>query len=98
MASAVATDISGCVLVPLERLRALEALEAELPTIIEKAKQDRDKERLAALDEKRKLNPEPHRQSVLEHYHKHKEEINAKRRERYRLKKQTEAAAGAGKV
>ena len=79
--------------VPLERLRALEALEASLPDLLAKAKADRDKERLTTLHEKQKTDPEPNRVRVLANYHKNKEEVNAKRREAYRLK--TEAAASA---
>lgn len=37
-------DASGCVLVPLERLRALEALEAEMPARITKAKEEANAE------------------------------------------------------
>jgi len=95
--ASTAIDISGCVLVPIERLRALEALEAELPTLLAKAKSERDKERFAALREKQAANPEPHKKKVLENYHKNKEEINARRREAYKLKKEaqkTESAAG----
>jgi hypothetical protein len=75
------------VIVPLERLKKLEALEADLPNIIAKAKKDRDAERFALLQEKQKANPEPHKKKILENYHKNKEEINAKRREKYKLAK-----------
>ena len=81
------SDISGCVLVPVERLRALEALEASLPDMLARAKAERDKERFAMLHEKEKANPEPHKKKVLENYHKNKEEINARRREAYKAKK-----------
>ena len=82
-----AQDLSGCVLVPVERLRALEALEASLPDMLARAKVDRDKERFAMLQEKEKANPDPHKKKVLENYHKNKEEINARRREAYKAKK-----------
>jgi len=88
-----APDISGCVLVPLERLQALEALEASLPELLAKAKTDRDKEKLEALHAKQKADPN-YSKKVLEKYHKNKEEINARRREAYKAKK--EAATGAG--
>jgi len=91
--SAAALDPSGCVLVPLERLRALEALEAEMPTRIAKALKDRDAERLARLHAKQVADPEPHKKKVLENYHKNREEINAKRREAYKAKKAAAAAA-----
>lgn len=80
------TDICG-VFVPLERLRKLEALEADLPNILTKAKAERDKERLYELHQKQKANPEPNKKRVLANYHKNKEEINAKRREQYKAKK-----------
>ena len=85
------SDISGCVLVPVERLRALEALEAGLPDMLARAKVDRDKEKLDALHAARKANPEKFSKKALEKYHKNKEEINARRREAYKAKK--EAAA-----
>ena len=59
-----APDISGCVLVPLERLRALET----------KVTEQRN-QRLASLREKEKANPEPHKKKVLENYHKNKEAV-----------------------
>lgn len=76
----MSTDISGCVLVPIERLRALEALESKVI--------DARNERLIALREKEKTDPEPHKKRVLENYYKNKDEINARRREAYRLKKE----------
>jgi len=87
------SDISGCVLVPLERLRTLEALEASLPELLAKAKVDANKERFAMLHEREKSNPEPHKKKVLENYHKNKEEINARRREAYKAKKQVNVVA-----
>jgi hypothetical protein len=95
--ASTAIDISGCILVPIERLRALEALEAELPTLLAKAKAERDKEKLEALHAARKANPQEYSKKVLEKYHKNKDEINARRREAYKLKKEaqkTESAAG----
>lgn len=84
-------DPPTLVSVPLERLRALEALEAQLPVLLEKTKADRDKERLAILNETR--DPLAHSKKMLEKYHNNKEEINARRREAYRLKKEAEAKA-----
>ena len=78
--------------VPLERLRALEALEASLPDVIAKAKAERDRERdtvrLNELSVKHKENPKAHSEHVLKKYHTNKEEINARRREAYKLKKE----------
>lgn len=86
----MSTDVSG-VFISFERLRALEALEAEQPAIIAKAKADRDAERLRELHEKQKANPEPNKKRALANYHKNKEEINAKRREQYKAKKALES-------
>jgi len=77
--------------VPLERLRALEALEASLPEVIAKAKADRDKERLTMLHATR--DPKEHSKQQLDKYHKNKEEINARRREAYKAKKEGAAKA-----
>lgn len=88
-------DASGCVLVPLERLQALEALEADIPNIIAKAKADRDREKLDALHSARKADPETYAKKALEKYHKNKEEINVRRREAYRAKKETGKGATA---
>jgi len=77
-----APDISGCVLVPLERLQALEALEAKVS--------EQRNQRLATLREKEKADPEPHKKKVLENYYKNKDEVNKRRREAYKLKKEAE--------
>ena len=93
-ASATATDVSGAfITIPLERLRALEALEAEMPARIEAALKQRDAEKLARLHAKQVENPEPHRKKMLEKYHSNKDEINARRREAYKRKKEAEKAA-----
>jgi hypothetical protein len=80
-----APDISGCVLVPLDRLRHLEALEAKVS--------EQRNQRLSALREKEKADPEPHKKKVLENYHKNKDEVNKRRREAYKLKKEIETKA-----
>jgi len=87
----MSTEVPTLVSIPLERLRALEALEAQLPVLLEKTKADRDKEQLTILNETR--DPVAHSKKMLEKYHKNKEEINARRREAYRLKKEAEAKA-----
>lgn len=79
-------DVSGYVLVPAERLKALEELEAKT-----KAK---NAATITQLREKY-FNPEQHAKKMLEKYHANKEEINAKRREAYRLKKEAAAKAAA---
>lgn len=95
MASAAATDLSGFSIVPTERLRALEALEAELPAIIEKAKEEAHKERFAALRARDAVDPEAHRRRTAEWREKNKDAYNAKRREQYRQKKEQEAQLAA---
>jgi hypothetical protein len=89
--STVSTDSgSEMVLVSKAELERLRKLEEELPTVVEKVKQERDKERLKELSQHHKENPEEHRQKVLKRYHKNKEEINAKRREAYKKRKENE--------
>ena len=83
------------VTVSAARLRELEALEASLPALLEKTKAERDKERFKELSAKNKENPKAHSEHVLKKYHQNKEEINAKRREAYKLKKEAKAASGA---
>jgi hypothetical protein len=85
-----AVDVSGCVLVSLERLRALEALEAEMVT--KKTAEEHDADRLRMLREHDKANPSAVTKRTMKHYESHKEEINAKRREAYKLKKAAETA------
>ena len=78
-------DASGCVLVPLERLRALEALEAELQS--KKTAEEHDADRFKMLRERDKANPEQATKRALKYYEAHKDEINARRREAYKAKK-----------
>jgi hypothetical protein len=80
------SDLSGCVLVPVERLRALEALEASLPDMLARAKVDRDKERFTALHEKDKENPEGAKERYKKHYVANKDAINARRRDKRKEK------------
>ena len=96
---AASSDISG-VFISLDRLRALEALEAGLPALlkqneIEACARDK-KERLDKLTAHRKADPKAHCEQVLKKYHENKEEINARRREAYRLKTESRPAATTG--
>jgi hypothetical protein len=81
----------------LARLKArdteLQALQAELPAMLEKAKHEGGMDRLKMLHQKQRENPEKHREMCRRQYQENKEKINAKRREAYRLK---QAARGAG--
>jgi hypothetical protein len=83
----------GNVIVSAERLAELERLERELPTIIAKAKEDANKERFDKLREHDKEHPEQHLKRVMKHYELHKDEINAKRREKRRLIREAKEAA-----
>ncbi len=74
------------VTITVERLKELEALEASLPTIIEAAKRDHDRERLAKL--RASETKEEHSKRILAAYHAKKEEINARRRAAYKAKKE----------
>ncbi len=69
---------SGNVIVSAERLAELERL-AQLAL----KKKEKDLSKLAIL--KSKDTPEKSKQRVLKHYELHKDEINAKRREKRRL-------------
>ncbi len=73
------------VLVSAERLAELEAIEAKY-----KVDQEKKKERLKMLEEKQ--SPESHRKRVMKHYEIHKDEINAKRREKRRLEREAKMA------
>jgi hypothetical protein len=96
--SAAACDVSGgFVLVAVERLRALEALEAEMPRIVAKAKEEAHDERFASLRARDKEDPEAHKKRSAVWREKHKEEYNAKRREQYRLKKENVVTLAATK-
>jgi len=79
------------VTVAADRLKALEELEASLPSLIAKAKEEAvaeaKKTALTKLHEKQKADPKAHSSAVLKKYHEHKEEINAKRRAAYQAKK-----------
>ena len=78
--------------VPLERLRALEALEASLPDVIAKAKADANAERFATLRARDAADPEAHKRRTNESRAKHSEELNARRREAYKAKKEAKSA------
>ena len=71
------------VFISLDRLRALETVEAKRI------------ESLKKLRERDIQNPEQHSKRVLKHYYKNKEAINEKRRAAYKAKKEAEAAAKA---
>jgi hypothetical protein len=87
----VRTETMTTVTVSADRLKALEELEATLPSLLAKAKEEAvaemKKASLAKLREKQKADPKAHSDSVLKKYHENKEEINARRRAAYQAKK-----------
>jgi hypothetical protein len=85
--------MSETVTISAERLKELEALEANIPTLLASAVKDYQATKLANLHEKDtqdKMN-----QRFKKHYSLHKDEINARRREKRRLAKEAAAAAAA---
>ena len=86
---------TGTVTITVERLKALEELEASLPALIaaatakaaEDALEEEKKKAFKRLNDKRKADPKAHSDSVLKKYHENKEEINARRRAAYQAKK-----------
>ena len=74
-------DSSGSILISLERLRALEAYEEE---------KKRSADRLEMLHERDRANPEVAAKRALKYYEKHREAINARKREKRRLAKESE--------
>lgn len=83
------------VTVSAARLRELEALEASIPELLKKKEEEAIEKvkrgRLDMLTASRKADPKAFSEKVLKKYHENKEEINAKRREAYRLKKEAQA-------
>ena len=75
------------VLVSTERLRELEAIEANISTLIANAILEHKKNNLRKLHEKDKSNPENVNLRVKRYVERHKVELNARRREKRRLKK-----------
>ena len=98
-ASATATDVSGVfVWVAKEYLRELEKIKEELPALIEAGIIDATRKRLESLHEKRKSDPKTYADKALKKYHKNKEDINARRRELYKLKKEAAKSSADPKL
>lgn len=93
-------DADSMVLVSRAELEELRRIREELPVLVAKAKEvsidEYKQQRFAILHEKRKADPKAHSQKVLQKYYTNKEEINQRRRDRYREKKALEAAAKEG--
>jgi transketolase len=77
---AAALPPSGNVIVSAERLAELEKLERET--------MDKKKQSIEKLKQYEKENPELHRKRSSAYYANHKEEILAKKREKYKAKKE----------
>jgi len=75
------------VIISTERLQYLELLESSLPKMIEAAIQNYKNNKLTALHQKDKENPDAVNLRVKRYNEKHEEEINIKRREKRRLQK-----------
>lgn len=75
------------------RLEVLQTLEREMPELIEKAMNELNKKKLESLRERDKTNPDAVKARTKKYVETHREEINARRRERYQTQK---ACAGAG--
>lgn len=100
----MATHTKDTSLVPIseERLRALEALEAELPSRIESAVKQYKLNALQRLHERDKQNPAAVNLRAKRYAERHREEINARRRAKRAEKRSSEghsiAAAAATAV
>jgi sulfite reductase beta subunit-like hemoprotein len=79
------------VIVSAERLAELEAIETKY-----KVDQEKKKERLKALVEQQ--TPDSLKKRVMKHYELHKDNINAKRREKRRLVREAKEAAEKSKT
>jgi hypothetical protein len=75
------------VLICIERLQKLELLEKQLPKMIEAAIQEHKKNKLKMLHDKDKENPGAVNLRVKRYNEKHKDKINARRREKRKLDK-----------
>jgi hypothetical protein len=76
--------------IPKDEYEELLKLKADLPAMLEKAKEDEQKEALVRLHQRDKENPEGARKRALKRYNRNKDEINAKRREAYKAKKEAQ--------
>jgi hypothetical protein len=75
--------------ISIERLKELETLESSIPTLIEEAIAEYKKSNLKKLHERDKANPDAINKRVKRYFERHREEINARRREK-RQKEKTE--------
>jgi chemotaxis response regulator CheB len=80
------------VLICTDRLQKLEILEKQLPEMIEAAIQEHKKNKLRMLHEKDKENPAAVNLRVKRYNERHRDEINARRREKRKLEKEKKEA------
>ena len=88
-------DGEETVVVSKAELEELRRLKAELPSLLEKAKEEERKDALVRLHKRDKENPEGARQRAKRLYDLKKDEIKAKRRDAYQRKKAAKAAEAA---
>jgi hypothetical protein len=75
----ISTTNTELILIPKERLIALEILEQSIPTLIEKAMNDYKKAKLKMLHDKDKLNPAGVNARVKRYNERNKDKINERR-------------------
>jgi hypothetical protein len=80
-------DTDKNVLICAERLKELELLESKLPTLISEAIAEHQRNKLRILHERDKQNPQSVNLRVKRYNERHKDEINAKRRNKRREEK-----------
>lgn len=78
---------SDNILICVERLKQLELLEQKLPTLITEAIAEHQRNKLRILHERDKQNPQSVNLRVKRYNERHKEEINAKRRNKRKEEK-----------
>ncbi len=84
-------SLSSTVFITLERLQELEAIERNLPKMIENAIQENKRTNLLRLHEKDKNNPESVNLRVKRYALRHKETLNARRRAKREQEKKAQS-------
>jgi len=83
----MSTIEEGVIEISADRLRKLEELESNVPTLVAAALEEYKKNKLRLLHEKDKQDPTAMNRRVKRYTDKHRDQINAKRREKRRLEK-----------
>lgn len=89
-------DGEETVVISKAELEELRKLKADLPAIIDKAKEEERNNALVRLHQRDKENPEAARQRAKRLYDLKKDEIKAKRRAAYQRKKAANATSESG--